>query len=246
MSSSTAIAPRRRPNAGCLALLLATAVVASTSAASAGQDAGPVVRNGVSELRFAGAYEAGKVPVVFIHGLLGVPGQWSVMLDRLSREPAIRARYQFLTFRYDSLRSIAESGTLLAQALDQASRRFDPEGRDHCFDRVVVVGHSMGGLVAKAALGALERRCPGPLRTRTDRGGPTRARGSDGTSSSPPLTGGHRSTVAQFIPLGAGWHGSSVPPPRVMGHRSQASISSPGSTRSWRSWSGARLGGCPV
>ena len=175
MSSSTAIAPRRRPNPGCLTLLSATAILASTSAASAGQDAGPVVRNGASELRFAGAYQAGKVPVVFIHGLLGVPGQWSVMLDRLSGEPAIRARYQFLTFRYDSLRSIAESGSLLAQALDEASRRFDPEGRDHCFDRVVVVGHSMGGLVAKAALGALERRCPGPLRTWADRGGPTRA-----------------------------------------------------------------------
>ena len=73
MSSSTAIAPRRWPDPGCLALLSATAVLASTSAASAGQDAGPVVRNGASELRFAGAYEAGKVPVVFIHGLLGRP-----------------------------------------------------------------------------------------------------------------------------------------------------------------------------
>ena len=150
MSGATAIAPRRRPNPGCLALLSATAVLASTSAASAG----PVVRNAAFELRFAGGYEAGKVPVVFIHGLLGAPGQWSVMLDRLSGEPAIRARYQFLTFHYNSLRSIAESGTLLAQALEEASRRFDPEGRDHSFDRVVVVGHSMGGLVAKAASGA--------------------------------------------------------------------------------------------
>ena len=173
MSGSTAIAPRRRPNLVRLALLLATAALASTSAASAGQDAGPVVRNGTSELRFAGAYEAGKVPVVFIHGLLGAPGQWSVMLDRLSGEPAIRARCQFLTFRYDSLRSIAESGTLLAQALEEASRRFDPDGRDHTFDRVVVVGHSMG-LVAKAASGALDRRCSDPLRTWPVGGEPTR------------------------------------------------------------------------
>src|SRR4051794_39260744 len=165
MSSSTAIVPCRQPKAACLALLSAAAVLASTSIASAGQDAGPTVRKGASELRFAGAYEAGKVPVVFIHGLLGAPGQWSFMLDRLSGEPAIRARYQFLTFRYDSLRSIAESGTLLAQALDEASRRFDPGGRGHTFDRVVVVGHSMGGLVAKAAFGALDRRCPDPLRT---------------------------------------------------------------------------------
>ncbi len=115
------------------------------------------------------------MPVVFIHGLLGAPGQWSVMLDRLSEEPAIRARYQFLTFRYDSLRSIAESGALLAQALDEASQRFDPGARDHSFDQVVVVGHSMGGLVAKAAFGALDRRYPDSLLTSSDRVGPTSA-----------------------------------------------------------------------
>src|SRR4051812_41638055 len=46
MASSTAIVPRRQPKAGCLALLSAAAVLASTSTASAGQDAGPTVRKG--------------------------------------------------------------------------------------------------------------------------------------------------------------------------------------------------------
>ena len=175
MSSSTAIAARGWINPGCLYFISAMALLASTSAASAGHDAGPVVRHGASELRFAGAYQARKVPVVFIHGLLGVPSHWTAMLDRLSGELAIRARYQFLTFRYDSLRSIAESGTLLAQALDEASRRFDPEGRDQSFNRIVVVGHSMGGLVAKAAFRALDRRCLDPLHTWSGGGGLTRA-----------------------------------------------------------------------
>jgi pimeloyl-ACP methyl ester carboxylesterase len=73
------------------------------------------------------------------------------MIEQLSNDPAVRAHFQFLTFRYDSLQSIPESGLKLLEALDEARRRFDPQGCDPSFDRVVLVGHSLGGLVAKAA-----------------------------------------------------------------------------------------------
>jgi pimeloyl-ACP methyl ester carboxylesterase len=102
-------------------------------------------------LRFARPYERGRIPVVFVHGMLGAPDNWSVMIDRLSAEPVVCQRFQLLTFRYDSLRSISESGLLLKQALADARRRVDPQGIDTAFDQVVLVGHSMGGLVAKAA-----------------------------------------------------------------------------------------------
>ena len=41
------------------------------------------------------------------------------------------------------------SATLLRRDLDEVRRKFDPERSDAAFDRMVLVGHSMGGLLAK-------------------------------------------------------------------------------------------------
>ena len=137
---------------GRLLPLIAAVVLLDPAPAVAGEfKDGPIVRSESVELRFTAPYQAGKVPIVFIHGLFGSPGNWAVMIDQLSSDPAVHTQFQFLTFRYDSLRSVPESALRLREALDEARRRFDPEGNDSSFDRVVLVGHSLGGLVAKAA-----------------------------------------------------------------------------------------------
>jgi pimeloyl-ACP methyl ester carboxylesterase len=138
--------------------LLMAAVASLTLSAVAkagGADDGIVIRSGRAELRSASPIEAGKIPVVFVHGMLGSPASWSVMIDRLSGDKTIHARFQFLTFGYDSLQPIPESGRELLETLAEARRRFDPEGLDDSFDRVVLVGHSLGGLVAKSAANVL-------------------------------------------------------------------------------------------
>ncbi len=94
-------------------------------------------------------YEPGKVPVVLIHGLWGNPRQWDRMVEDLEAEAALRGRYQFWTFRYASGDSIPFSARLLRQSLRRARCTFDPDGRDAAFDRMVVVGHSLGGILAK-------------------------------------------------------------------------------------------------
>jgi pimeloyl-ACP methyl ester carboxylesterase len=135
-----------------LPLIAATVLLSGSASAAAGEpDDGLAVRAGSVELRFAAPYQAGKVPVVFVHGMLGSPGNWSALIDRLAADPSVRERYQFLTFGYDSLQSIPESGRELFDALAEARRRADPDGRDSAFDRIVLVGHSQGGLVIKAA-----------------------------------------------------------------------------------------------
>ena len=58
-------------------------------------------------------------------------------------------RYQFWTFRYASGDAIPYSAHQLRQSLRRARRTFDPEGTDAAFDRMVVVGHSLGGILAK-------------------------------------------------------------------------------------------------
>jgi pimeloyl-ACP methyl ester carboxylesterase len=94
-------------------------------------------------------HERGKVPVVLIHGLWGTPQLWDWMVEELEADPALRGTYQFWTFRYASGESIPYSAHLLRQSLRRARRAFDPDGTDAAFDRMVVVGHSLGGFLAK-------------------------------------------------------------------------------------------------
>jgi pimeloyl-ACP methyl ester carboxylesterase len=94
-------------------------------------------------------YERGKVPVVLIHGLWGHTDLWDPMVEDLEADPAVRGRFQFWTFGYASGDPIPYSAHLLRKSVREARRAFDPDGTDAAFDRMVVVGHSLSGILAK-------------------------------------------------------------------------------------------------
>ena len=71
------------------------------------------------------------------------------MIAELEADPALRRVYQFWSFRYASGDAIPYSAHQLRQSLRRARQTFDPEGTDAAFDRMVVVGHSLGGILAK-------------------------------------------------------------------------------------------------
>jgi pimeloyl-ACP methyl ester carboxylesterase len=94
-------------------------------------------------------YERGKIPVVFVHGLWSNPCSWSHMIDSLEADPLLRNRYQLWTFGYSTGDPLPHSASLMRSNLDEVRRKFDPSASDQAFDRMVLVGHSMGGLLAK-------------------------------------------------------------------------------------------------
>jgi pimeloyl-ACP methyl ester carboxylesterase len=94
-------------------------------------------------------YARGSVPVVFVHGLWASPWSWHPMIEALEADPTIRGRFQFWTFGYSTGDPLPYTAHLLRDYLDQARERFDPDKSDLAFDRMVVIGHSMGGLLAK-------------------------------------------------------------------------------------------------
>jgi pimeloyl-ACP methyl ester carboxylesterase len=134
-----------------LCLVVLFVAVTPRVEAGPGVEVGPGFRSGGSVLRLIGkTHEPGKVPVVFIHGMLASPAQWSVIIEQLAADPAVCQRFEFWTFGYDTFQSSPNTGHELAGVLEEARRRLDPEGLDPSFDPVVLVGHSLGGLVAKA------------------------------------------------------------------------------------------------
>jgi pimeloyl-ACP methyl ester carboxylesterase len=94
-------------------------------------------------------YERGKIPVVFIHGLWSNTSSWHRMIVALEGDPEINTRFQFWTFGYSTGDPVPYSAHLLRRNLDDARSRLDPDRSDTAFDRMVIVGHSMGGLLSK-------------------------------------------------------------------------------------------------
>jgi hypothetical protein len=94
-------------------------------------------------------YRPGLIPVVFVHGTASSIVRWMEMYNRLLADPALRSRYQFWFFQYDSGNPIALSALRLREALSGAVARLDPEGKDPALRRMVLIGHSQGGLLVK-------------------------------------------------------------------------------------------------
>jgi pimeloyl-ACP methyl ester carboxylesterase len=91
----------------------------------------------------------GRIPVVLVHGTASSPAWWGEMLNELSNDPELRDRYQFWLFRYNTGNPVLYSAMRLRQALVAAVKDFDPDGRDPALRRMVVAGHSQGGLLTK-------------------------------------------------------------------------------------------------
>jgi pimeloyl-ACP methyl ester carboxylesterase len=94
-------------------------------------------------------YEQGKIPVVFVHGLFSSPRAWVQTINELQNTPSLASRYQFWMFLYPTGQSIASSAAQLRQSLIKVRETFDPSHSNTAFDRMVLVGHSMGGLLSK-------------------------------------------------------------------------------------------------
>jgi pimeloyl-ACP methyl ester carboxylesterase len=95
-------------------------------------------------------YEPGKIPVVMVHGLISSPLTWIPMINELLNDPEIRSRYQFLLYMYPTGVSIPIAAAGLRESLVRAQQMYDPRGNDPAFNQMVLLGHSMGGLLSHA------------------------------------------------------------------------------------------------
>ena len=75
--------------------------------------------------------------------------RWAEMANELMGDPRIRDRFQIWIFMYDTGNPIGYSAGRLAAALTKAVAEFDPAGTDPALHRMVVIGHSQGGLLTK-------------------------------------------------------------------------------------------------
>jgi pimeloyl-ACP methyl ester carboxylesterase len=94
-------------------------------------------------------FQPGKIPVVFVHGLASDPLAWAQLENDLRAEPTIFNRFQFWSFRYDTGDPFLTSAARLRQQLAELRQTYDPPRCDPNLSQMVLVGHSMGGLLSK-------------------------------------------------------------------------------------------------
>jgi pimeloyl-ACP methyl ester carboxylesterase len=112
----------------------------------------PEMGNGREGLFFMEPYQPGKIPVLLIHGLLSSPTTWVDMANELRAMPGFSERFQIWGFRYATGQPFVASAALLRKSLNAALAELRASGPDPALDHIVLIGHSMGGLIAKAQI----------------------------------------------------------------------------------------------
>jgi pimeloyl-ACP methyl ester carboxylesterase len=89
---------------------------------------------------FLEPYDAKKVPVLFVYGISGSFQDWRTVVAQLDRQ-----KYQPWLFQYPSGLRLDKSANTLAGLMVLLRQQYQ-------FERLVVVAHSMGGLVSRGAI----------------------------------------------------------------------------------------------
>ena len=94
-------------------------------------------------------YTPGKIPVLMVHGLWSSPLTWMEMFNDLRSMREIRDNYQFWFYEYPTGQPFWDSAAQLRDDLAKTREVLDPAHAEPALDQMVLVGHSMGGLLSK-------------------------------------------------------------------------------------------------
>ena len=94
-------------------------------------------------------YDPKRIPVVMVHGLWSSPLTWMPMFNDLRSFQELRRNYQFWFYQYPTGQPFWISATQMRSDLFELRRTLDPEAVHPLLDHMVLVGHSMGGLVSR-------------------------------------------------------------------------------------------------
>ena len=94
-------------------------------------------------------YQPGKIPIVFVHGLNSDRSTWARMTNELRAIPWVNFHFQFWYFQYPTGEPFLRSALSLREQTRAAITHFAEQHQDPMLSRVVLIGHSMGGLISK-------------------------------------------------------------------------------------------------
>ncbi len=96
-------------------------------------------------------YDPDRIPLVFVHGLISTPRMWRNVINEIETDPELRRRYQCWVFAYPTGNPPLYSALRLREELVKVQQRY-PNSKE-----MVLVGHSMGGILSRAQVTTVDR-----------------------------------------------------------------------------------------
>lgn len=93
-------------------------------------------------------YDPKKIPVVMSHGLWSTPAMWVHMFNDLRANREIHQNYQFWFYSYPTGQPFWISAQQMRRDLAEVRQQLDPFHQSESLNQMVLVGHSMGGLIS--------------------------------------------------------------------------------------------------
>src|SRR5689334_14379188 len=103
-------------------------------------------------------YDPTKIPLLMVHGLQSTPVGFASLVNALRNDPEVRGKYQIWQFYYASETPVLLNGLELRDSLNEALHRLDPKDHDAATKRIVVLGHSMGGVISHTLVSSSKDR----------------------------------------------------------------------------------------
>src|ERR1700730_16302958 len=103
-------------------------------------------------------YDPKKIPILMVHGLQSTPVAFATLVNAVRSDPEIREKYQIWQFFYASGTPVLANGAELRDSLAETGHTLDPQDRDAATKRIVVVGHSMGGVISHTLVSSSQSR----------------------------------------------------------------------------------------
>lgn len=94
-------------------------------------------------------YDPDRLTVVMLHGLASSPEAWVNVANEVLGDEELRYNYQVWQVYYPTNAPIAVNLVQIRRALDATIRHFDPVGTARATHGMTLVGHSMGGVLAR-------------------------------------------------------------------------------------------------
>ena len=102
-------------------------------------------------------YDPNRRIIVMLHGLASSPEAWVELSNEILGDETLRQHYQIWQVYYPTNLPIALNHAMIRRALGDTLAHFDPSGQAPASSDLVLVGHSMGGVIARLMVSSTDQ-----------------------------------------------------------------------------------------